>query len=567
MPQQSNQPAAGNIIDGLLQPLMPLVRIGGWEGIGLLLLLCFFILSSREKKGKLTAGRRVGGKEKAKATSVAKQQLRERQRNKVTLQVGSNSWGFRPLYVPNAQEGIGICGAPGKGKTFSVIDPLIRSSLEQGFPTIIYDFKGEQLRRHAAYAASLGYEVFVFAPGKPYSGTINLLDFLKDAGDAVMAKQVAIVINRNSSTNDNKKNDYFSQAADLTLQMLLMLAKGSIHPDLLQAWAILRLPDLAKRLLLAQKEGWLDIWAEVGATSITSVASADQTSGGIISTVVNTLAPLISRDFIPNICGKTTIPLEMTGKRLLFFQVDKETRDVVAPLLASVLHLVVVKNLAYRRKEPLILAMDEFPTLYLPDITKWMSEERENGLVPILGYQFAPQMENKYGKDLTRTILGDCATKFVFNPQEQGTAEDYSKYFGEEEIVINTRSRTYGKNSSTSRSEQHHKKPLFSARDILTMPKGKCIFTNPAYEGGDEAALPWCLKVKVPKADREVEKRSEELWDKKVRERLIERANRSQLPLDEAALRQESSERSDYADSMFPPLSDADEAKTLAYAT
>lgn len=61
--QQSSQPAEGTtIIDALLQPFMPLVRIGGWEGIG-------------------------------------------------------------------------IWGAPGKGKTFLVIDPLIRSSLEQGFPT------------------------------------------------------------------------------------------------------------------------------------------------------------------------------------------------------------------------------------------------------------------------------------------------------------------------------------------------------------------------------------------------------------------------------------------------
>lgn len=211
--------------------------------------------------------------------------------------------------------------------------------------------------------------------------------------------------------------------------------------------------------------------------------------------------------------------------------------------------------------------MDEFPTLYLPDITKWMSEERENGLVPILGYQFAPQMENKYGKDLTRTILGDCATKFVFNPQEQGTAEDYSKYFGEEEIVINTRSRTYGKNSSNSRSEQYHKKSLFSARDILTMPKGKCIFTNPAYEGREEAALPWCLKVKVPRADREAEKRSEDLWEKKVLQRLIECANCTQLPLDELALRSESSDRSDFADSMFPPLPAGEEVKALAHVS
>ncbi len=103
-----------------------------------------------------------------------------------------------------------------------------------------------------------------------------------------------------------------------------------------------------------------------------------------------------------------------------------------------------MKNLAQRRSEPLVLAMDEFPTLYLPDITKWISEERENGLVPIVGYQFSPQMENKYGKDLTRIILGDCASKFVFNPQEGTTAEEYSKYFDEEEIVILTScTRTY----------------------------------------------------------------------------------------------------------------------------
>jgi hypothetical protein len=38
------------------------------------------------------------------------------------------------LYVPDAQRGIAVLGAAGSGKTFSVIDPLIRSSLDQGFP-------------------------------------------------------------------------------------------------------------------------------------------------------------------------------------------------------------------------------------------------------------------------------------------------------------------------------------------------------------------------------------------------------------------------------------------------
>lgn len=558
------QAITGTPTDVFFQPFIPIFRAIGWEGIALLLLMGFFIFSDRQKKGKLASGRRVGGTEIAKATKVSKQQINSRQHNKVTLYIGTPGWGRRTIWVPNAQEGIGICGAPGKGKTFSVIDPLIRSALEQGFPTIIYDFKGEQLRRHTAYAASLGYEVHVFAPGKPYSGTINILDFLKGSDDAVMAKQLAIVINRNSkSGSSNKQHEYFSAAADLLLQTLLMLSKDSLYPDLLQSYAILKMPDLAKRLKLAQEERWLNIWIEVSAAVLTSVAHAEQTSGGIISTVVNTLAPLISRDLVPSICGQTTIPWQMTGKRLLFFQVDKETRDVVAPLLASVLHLVVLKNLAKRRKEPLVLAMDEFPTLYLPDIIKWMSEERENGLVPILGYQFAPQMENKYGKDLTRIVLGDCGSKFIFNPQEQGTAEEYSKYFGEEEIVINTRSRTSGKNSSNSRSEQYHKRPLFSTRDILTLPKGKCIFVNPTYEHQDEAALPWCLRIKIPKSDLNIEKRSEHLWNIKVEKRLIQRAFSLQLSLNELEITQEFNNRVDFADVLLPNL--AEKEYSLAY--
>ena len=37
--------------------------------------------------------------------------------------------------------------------------------------------------------------------------------------------------------------------------------------------------------------------------------------------------------------GKTTIPLDMQGKRILFLQVDIEKRDAVSPLIAAILHL------------------------------------------------------------------------------------------------------------------------------------------------------------------------------------------------------------------------------------
>ncbi len=109
---QNNQAITGTPVDAVLQPFIPMFRTVGWEGAALLLLLGFFILSENQKKGKLANGRLVGRREITKAVKVAKQQMRDRERNKVTLYIGSPRWGNRTIWVPNAQEGIGICGAP-----------------------------------------------------------------------------------------------------------------------------------------------------------------------------------------------------------------------------------------------------------------------------------------------------------------------------------------------------------------------------------------------------------------------------------------------------------------------
>jgi type IV secretory pathway TraG/TraD family ATPase VirD4 len=75
-------------------------------------------------------------------------------------------------------------------------------------------------------------------------------------------------------------------------------------------------------------------------------------------------------------CGKTTIPLDLTGKQMIVMGLDREKRDVVAPLLAMVLHMIVTRNVTQKRQVPLVLALDELPTLYLPALVQWLNENR-----------------------------------------------------------------------------------------------------------------------------------------------------------------------------------------------
>ncbi len=349
---------------------------------------------------KLMKARWAGTTEKLAALDIAIKQLRKRRHNQVCLYLGTpkarislhkipkslsrkkrflfqsqNFWsansarlftllGTPPTYlIPSAERGISICGSPGSGKTFSAVDPAIRSAIDQELSIILYDVKGEQMKRHAAYAAAQGYQVYVFAPGEPYSGCINLLDFLTDEGDSTMAREIANVINRNARAYSSKPDEFFGPAGDQLIELVLMLAKGSIHPDLLMAWKILSLPKLAKRLVSASSMYSLDLWAEVSATSIMSVAEAERTVSGIVGTAVITFSQFVKRDFLPSIVGETTIPLKLDGKQLLIFQTDEKRESVATPLVAAVLHTMVKNNMnnQTKRHRPLALFIDEFP--------------------------------------------------------------------------------------------------------------------------------------------------------------------------------------------------------------
>ena len=177
-------------------------------GVALLLLSG---LNKGEKRRSAT-GHFSGAKEKQAAYKRARQQILKRERNSVALYIGQPTlFGKAPLVLPDAQRGTAVVGGPGSGKTFSIIDPSIRSAIEQGFPVILYDFKyPTQTSRVAGYAKEHGYEVRIFAPGHPESETCNPLDFLEDQTDSLMARQMAEVLNKNfASGSINKSEDPF----------------------------------------------------------------------------------------------------------------------------------------------------------------------------------------------------------------------------------------------------------------------------------------------------------------------------------------------------------------------
>lgn len=507
-----------------------------YSSSGLVILGCFVVLvvlgsKGQRKKGRLARGFFGGKPEKERARKTALHQMRERQHNAASLWIGQPTGSLftpAPIYLPDAQRGVAVLGAPGTGKTVSVIDQAAYSVIDQGFPMILWDFKyPRQTSRIAGYAASKGYAVHIFAPGYPESGELNPIEeFLASDSDSLMARQFAEVMNANFKRSGMSSEDgFFGPAGDQATEAILMLTRGTQYPDIMMAQALASRTDLA-RLVLEHKER-INPWVLASFGQLISSAGSEKTVSSILATANLNLTRFIKADILPSLCGETTIPTFLQGKTLLVLGLDREKRDVLAPLIATVLHMLVAKNVVRPRKDPLFLFADELPTLYLPALHNWLNENREDGLCTLIGCQNVVQMEKIYGRELSRAILGGCATKVAFNPQDYDSAKLISDYLGEKEIDYKTRSKgRSGGKGNTSYSEHVQTRPLMAPAEILRLPTGRSIILNPHFQHAQESYVPLLEGIRLSRAYGRIVKESGRDWDELRRVRIDSKRQR-----------------------------------------
>jgi type IV secretory pathway TraG/TraD family ATPase VirD4 len=433
------------------------------------------------------------------------------------------------IFFPDVQQGTAVFGAAGTGKSFGVLNPFIRSAIDQAFSVILWDFKyPEQTKEIAGYAKEHGYDIQVFAPSFPESTTLNLLDFIRDAGDGVAAGQIAETIVKNISGGEKKGgNDFFENAGSTLVQGVFLAAKwiGELEnrpelADLMTAASILNLPHLSARLKFATKR--LNIWnAQVFAQLIgaSGCPETNVTEAGIIANAQKVFQQLVKRDFVPALCGTSNFKPDIDGKTLVVIGLNQDYRLILAPILATVLDTLISRNITHSRPRhtPLVASLDELPSIYLPKIANWLAEARSAGFVGILGLQNQSQLKEAYGEDRARTILANCATKFFLNPQDEVSAKQYSDYLGEKDVKYWTRSISSSGGQggrSVSKSEQISKVPLMEPAEFNKLPQGRAVTISPGYKNRKEAYVPVLRNIKIQAADLDSSKRSIQVWNK-----------------------------------------------------
>ena len=523
--------------------------------IGFLVIFGIFSIFS-PRKSKLTRARWASRVEKIALVKTAQEQLKNPKVKATCLYSGSywkwQMWGVVPyiwtwitgnppsLFIPFANLSIEVCGKAGSGKTFSVIDRVLASAIENGYPIILYDFKGGknaiggQIPFIATYAARHRYKVRIFAPGREYSCIINPLDYMKDNRDMTTAKTIAETFHANLRADAGKTDGFFGPAGKRLLYALFMLAKGTDYPDLAMAFAFMRLTHLPQRLkhLSTLNLKHFPFWVEVGFSQLIQVAEAEETTGGILAGAADLLTEFMQFDLLGSFLGKTNTSLCLQEKEILIFQNDRNRKKVISPMLGANSELALNLNLSDQREIPLVCSWDELSTLTIPLLTELPNLDRSKGYCGIYGYQTIPQIEKRYGKDGAEEMRASIGNSFWFNPgKSDKTASAFSNHLGRKEVIIRQKSTSHdGKRSYSERSELTN---LMNKDDFTSLGEGECVYTNVACKNKHRADMPQHIRrIRVPLYDQWREKRCKKLWSSKMLPNIIKRETRERGKID-----------------------------------
>lgn len=267
--------------------------------------------------------------------------------------------------------------------------------------------------------------------------------------------------------------NYWRIAARSLLSSLLLKTAQTKSNSELTRWALFEsLANLCSYVKDTKAASHLDMSSEKTASSIRSVSASFL---GCLEFLQDTNAPFSIREWTQ----------KEDNNSWLFLACKPHQRATLNPLL-SCWFSVAARSLmqmptSFERKVWFIL--DELPSLHrLKDLETLLSESRKYGGCALLALQSPAQLEAIYGREITQTIIGNCATKIVFAEQDPEIAEKISKAFGEREIKEYQEGLSYGANDvrdGVNLSLQVRNQPLVSATLIQSLERNEAFIKLP----------------------------------------------------------------------------------------
>lgn len=354
-----------------------------------------------------------------------------------------------------------VLGSPGSGKSYFIIQHIIKQHISKGFSMFVYDFKFDDLTKIAynqflkhrnKYPKSAEFYVINF-DDLSRTNRCNPLDVstMHDITDAAESSRT-IMLGLNQEWI-KKQGDFFVESPINFLTALIWFLcsykKGQFCtlPHVIELAQV----DYKKLFSILRAEPQIEVLINPFVSAFLNDAM-EQLEGQIASAKIS-LAKLASPQLYYVLSGNDfTLDINNPDKPKILCMGNNPQKSATYGAVVSLYVTALTRMMNRKNLHKSSLIFDEFPTIYFNGIDNLIATARSNKVATTLAVQDSSQLKVHYGKEHAEVILNIVGN--VISGQVAGeTAKQLSERFGKimqdrESVSIN---RT---DTSISRSKQ-----------------------------------------------------------------------------------------------------------------
>jgi hypothetical protein len=354
------------------------------------------------------------------------------------------------INIINPFRGLLVCGSPGSGKSYFVIQHIIRQHIRKGFTMLVYDFKYDDLTK-IAYNSLLNCRSSYKVDPKFY--TINFDDLSKshrcnpldastmfDITDATEAsRSIMMGLNRDWIT---KQGDFFVESPINFLTAIIWFLKKYQNGKYLTLPHVIELMqvDYEKLFSVLRTEPEIEVLINPFISAYQNDAM-EQLEGQVASAKIG-MARLSSPQLYWVLSANDfTLDINDPAKPKIVCLANNPQKQQIYGAVLSLYVTRLIKLVNQKNKLKSSLVFDEFPTIFFNDIDSIIATARSNKVATCLGIQDFSQLKKDYGADQSSVIMN--ITGNIISGQVTGeTSKFLSERFGKinqvkESISIN----------------------------------------------------------------------------------------------------------------------------------
>jgi hypothetical protein len=349
-----------------------------------------------------------------------------------------NKWRKSWINIINPFRGLLVIGSPGSGKSYFVVEEVIRQHIEKGFAMFVYDFKYDDLTRitwEAFQRYKKNYRI------KPEFYTVNFEDFsrshrcnpfdpgtMEDITDATEASRTILLsLNRNWIS---KQGDFFVESSvnflTAVIWFLAKYEKGCFCtlPHVIELMQL----DYDKLFTILRTEP--EIETLISPFINTYLSDVMETLESQISTPKIALGRLASPHVYYILSGNDfSLDINNPASPKIVCMGNNPQKQQVYGAILSLYISRLIKIINKRGGLPCSLIFDEFPTVYFNGIDSLIATARSNRVSTTITVQDYSQLKKDYGRELAEVIMNIIGN--VISGQVMGDmAKQLSERFG-----------------------------------------------------------------------------------------------------------------------------------------